>query len=177
MTVSQKLDSFYIENNLAEHGGENENFFYLHFKLFSLKLPNSEFRKKVVYIHDIQHVLFDCDTTWKGEAYIAGWEIATGIWKHLPIGIMSIWAMGFSLLFYPKEVIDGYKKGLHYNGLIDQEIDKSSIMNLTVDEVNALLLKKTPTAFNRLKLTFWIIFSVGILISPLLLMVILWFLF
>ena len=73
MTISQLLQQFYKENNFKDDGGENEDFFELKFKLFTLKLPNSQFRKDVIHIHDIQHVLYSCDTTWKGEAFIAGW--------------------------------------------------------------------------------------------------------
>ena len=171
MTIAQKLDRFYTENNLAENGGENEDFFSLQFKYFSLKLPNSDFRKKIVYIHDIQHILFDCDTTWKGEAYIAGWEIATGIWKHFPIGIMSIWAMGFSFLIHPKEVIKGYKKGLKYHGLIDQNISKESIMNLSLDEVNELLLKNNPSNFSKTKLIIWLTIALLFFFGPFMLLI------
>ncbi|SNR14827.1 hypothetical protein [Tenacibaculum jejuense] len=171
MTIAQKLDQFYTENNLAENGGENEDFFSLHFKYFSLKLPNSDFRKKIVYIHDIQHILFDCDTTWKGEAYIAGWEIATGMWKHFSIGIMSIWAMGFSFLIHPKEVINGYKKGLKYYGLIDQNVSKESIMNLSLDHVNKLLLKDKPSDFSKTKLIIWLTIALFFFFGPFILLI------
>jgi len=124
MLISEKLQQFYIENNLSEDGGENDAYFYLTFKLFSIKLPNSDFRKKVVHIHDIQHILYNKDITWKGEAFIAGWEIATGIWKHFPINLMSLWAMGFGFLIHPKEVLKGYKKGLQVKGVIDLQIPK-----------------------------------------------------
>lgn len=91
MTVAKELEYFYQANNLDLDGGMDKKYFKMKFRFFSLKLPNSEFRKKIVYIHDIQHILFNCDVSWKGEAYIAGWEIATGMWKHFPIGVLSLW--------------------------------------------------------------------------------------
>ncbi len=90
MLISKELKQFYIQNNLAKDGGKNDAYFLLKFKLFSIKLPNSDFRKKVIHVHDVQHILYDKDVTWKGEAFIAGWEIATNIWKHFPIGLMSL---------------------------------------------------------------------------------------
>ncbi|MFT4756031.1 MAG: hypothetical protein ACI91R_000668 [Vicingaceae bacterium] len=33
----------------------------------------------------------------KGEAFISGWEISTGMFKNLPLGFLSLWAMGYSL--------------------------------------------------------------------------------
>ena len=89
MLVSEKLQEFYKKNNLSENGGENDTHFSLTFKLFSIKLPNSDFRKKILYIHDIQHVLYNKDITWQGEAFIAGWETATHIWKHFPVNLLA----------------------------------------------------------------------------------------
>ena len=159
MKITLALNNFYLQNKLSADGGENEKYFYLKFKLFSIKLPNSDFRKKVVYIHDIQHVLFDCDITWKGESFIAGWEISSCLWKHFPVGILSLWAMGFSLLNYPKEVLKGYKKGLNYNNLVNLNIPKEKILQLTVQEINESMLKQNPQQFNWVVYTFWCVLS------------------
>ncbi len=177
MVISQRLNQFYTQNNLGKNGGEDNDYFLMKFRFFSLKLPNSEFRKKVVYIHDIQHILFDCDVSWKGEAYIAGWEIATGMWKHLPIGIMSLWAMGFSLLTHPKDVLNGYKKGLNYNGLIDRNIPKHEIMNLTLEEIDNLLLKKNTKPFNYFIFSLWSFLSIVVIGFPIFFLIILGFVF
>ncbi|TCP21907.1 hypothetical protein EV195_11520 [Tenacibaculum skagerrakense] len=176
MIVSQKLEQFYLENDLDQNGGADKDYFTMKFRLFSIKLPNAEFRKSIVHIHDIEHVLFNCDVSWKGEAFIAGWEISTGMWKHVPIGFMSIWAMGFGLLTYPKQTISGYKKGLNYDGLIDKKIPKEKLMNLTIPEINKLLLKPTPKKINYSIFCLWNIISILIVISPILL-IILWFVF
>ncbi|MGG8496257.1 hypothetical protein ACQY1Q_07550 [Tenacibaculum sp. TC6] len=167
MTISAKLKKFYLDNNLPENGGTEEDYFNLKFRFFSLKIPNYEFRKNVLYIHDIQHILYDCDITWKGEAFIAGWEIATGFWKHLPIGFASIWAMGVSLLLHPKEVVNGYKAGLQVTGLIDLKIDKEQLLSYTVKEVETLLRRDTVLSFNPYIFVMWILISLFIVFSPL----------
>jgi len=170
MLISEKLQQFYIQNNLSEDGGENDDYFYLTFKLFSIKLPNSDFRKKVVYIHDIQHILYNKDITWKGEAFIAGWEIATGIWKHFPISIMSLWAMGFSFLIHAKEVIKGYKEGLLVKGIIDLNVSKKEILNYNIELLRSKIKKNTPNKYNIFVFSFWLLTSQLIFWSPLLLL-------
>lgn len=127
MTISQSLQQFYKENNFPDDGGETKDYFELKFKLFTLKLPNSQFRKDVIHTHDIQHVLYNCDTTWKGEAFITGCEISTGFWKHLPVGFFSLWAMGFSLLIHPKKVLKGYKAGINTTGIVDLKMKKEAL--------------------------------------------------
>lgn len=177
MLVSEKLHQFYIQNNLAKDGGEKDAYFFLTFRLFSLKLPNADFRKKVIYMHDIQHILYDKDVTWKGEAFIAGWEIATGLWKQFPIGFMSLWAMGFSLLTYPKEVIKGYKEGLLVTGIIGLGIPKTEILNKTVTNLKLQITRKKPIPFNNVTYLLACILSLTIVLGPLFLGISLLFLF
>jgi len=172
MTISTLLNEFYRKNNLSEEGGENDNYFYLKFKFFSLKLPNSQFRKDVIHIHDIQHVLYDKDVTWKGEAFIAGWEIATGMWKYFPIGMMSLWAMGFSLLMYPKEVFKGYGKGLKTIGIIDLKMKKEELLKLSVLELEKRIEKKEVEKMSSLKyvlFAFWSLVGLTTFLLPILL--------
>lgn len=169
MKLSQALQEFYIANNLPKEGGVEEDWFYLDFKWFRIKLPNSAFRKKLIHIHDTQHVLYNCDVTWKGEAFIAGWEVATGMWKHLPIGMMSVWAMGYSLLRHPKEVWKGYSAGLSCIGLIDLKISKEALLNMSITEVRQQIQKQTPTTFYWSIFLWWCFWSLIVVFFPFLL--------
>ena len=169
MTIAQSLQQFYKENNFKNDGGESDDFFELKFKLFTLKLPNSQFRKDVIHIHDIQHILYKCDTTWKGEAFIAGWEISTGFWKHLPVGFFSIWAMGFSLLTHPKEVLKGYKAGLNNKGIVDLKMSKEALLKLSIPKLKSLIKKDKTKKLNWFQFLFWAFVSVTTVLFPFLL--------
>lgn len=166
MTTYQALQKFYKENKFPIDGGESDAFFELKFQFFTLKLPNFKFRKEVIYIHDIQHILFNCNTTWKGEAFIAGWEISTGFWKHLPVGFFSLWAMGFSLLCYPKEVFKGYKTGLNNKGIVDLNIEKEALLNVSIPQLKELIKKENTKKLNWLKFLFWCFISEIIVLFP-----------
>jgi hypothetical protein len=169
MTIANALQQFYTKNGFAKDGGESENTFELKFKLFTLKLPNSQFRKDVIHIHDIQHIIYNCDTTWKGEAFIAGWEIATGFWKHFPIGYMSLWAMGFTLLNYPKEVYKGYKAGIKVTGIIDLPLNKHQLLALSIKELEEIIQKENTIEMNVIQsvfFTFWVLISIFIFLFP-----------
>ena len=171
MTFSQSLQTFYKDNNFATDGGESEDFFELKFQLFTLKLPNSQFRKDVIHIHDIQHILYNCDTTWKGEAFIAGWEIGTKMWKHFPIGLMSLWAMGFSLLNHPKEVLKGYKAGINSIGIIDLKMEKKALLSLSISELKSIIKKGKSQKLNWFSFLFWCVFSEIVFLFPLLILI------
>ena len=171
MTVSQALQQFYKENNLKNDGGKSNDFFELKFKFFTLKLPNPVFRKKVIHIHDIQHVLYDCNTSWKGEAFIAGWEVSTGSWKHFPIGFMSLWAMGFSLLLYPKEVLKGYKTGINTIGIIDLKMGKKELLQIPISELKKIIKKDKTKELNWFLFLFWCFISEVVLFFPVLILI------
>jgi hypothetical protein len=168
MTIAQSLNQFYKKNNFKPDGGENDAFFEIKFKHFSLKLPNFSFRKKVIYVHDIQHILYKKDTSWKGEAFIAGWEIGTKMWQHFPIGILSLWAMGFSLLNHPKQVLTGYTIGLKNKGILDINLKKEVLLDKTLDELKNLMKKEKPKPFNKIVYLFWSFLSLCIFLFPLL---------
>ena len=167
MTISESLQEFYKDNNFPNDGGESKDFFELKFRLFTLKLPNSQFRKNVIHIHDIQHLIYNCDTSWKGEAFIAGWEIGTKMWKHFPIGFMSLWAMGFSILNYPKEVLKGYKEGINSIGIMDLEMDRKMLLSLSISELKSMIKKESKRDFNWLVFLFWLLVSEVVFFFPL----------
>ena len=166
MTIEQSLQQFYIDNDLPKDGGENNNFFELNFMFFTLKLPNPEFRKKVIHIHDIQHVLYNCDISWKGESFIAGWEIATGFWKVFPIGILSLSAMGIGLLLYPKEVIKGYKAGINSKAIVDLKMSKKELLKFEVSELKNHIKKEKTKKVNWFSFIFWSLVSSIVLLFP-----------
>ena len=169
MTVRDALKDFYRENNIPEDGGMNDNLFI--FKVFglTLKLPNPEIRRKNIYIHDIQHVVHQCDTSWKGESYIAGWEIGTNLWRHFPLVLLPIWAMGYGVWTHPKEVFRGYKDGLKQTGIIDLELNKEELLEMNIVELKQLLSNKGAPKWSpskQIEFLAWILLSQFVLLSP-----------
>lgn len=179
MTLDKLLTQFYIDNGIPENGGVDKDTFEMQVLGIKLTLPNPKFRKEVIHIHDIQHILNKCDTSWKGEAFIAGWELSTGFWKYLPICFFSFWAMGYSLWLYPKSVINGYKKGLNNIGIIDLNISESDFMKMEYTQLVDITSKSKHTDMGVLQwflFLFWSLVSQLVFLFPLILIVftILW---
>ena len=87
MKIEELLNQFYLNNGLPVNGGIAKNTFNVKLGVFNIPVPNPKFRKDVVHIHDIEHILNNCDTSNRGEAFIAGWEVGTRFYKHFPINI------------------------------------------------------------------------------------------
>lgn len=169
MTLGKHLEEFYKENNIPMDGGCNDTSF--NFKVFGikLKLPNPKFRRDAIHIHDLQHVLNHCDTSWKGESFISGWEISTGMWKHFPLGLFSLWAMGYGIWLYPKAIYLGYKKGLSEKGIIDLNIPKQQLLEMEFDELVSRMKKDKVNSFKALQnsvFIVWVIISQIVLLAP-----------
>lgn len=179
MTIRELLEKFYSDNGLPIYGGSEQYTFLL--TVFGLKLyvPNFKFRKKALYIYDVEHILNNCDTSWKGEAFIAGWEISTGMWRHIPLAFLSLWAMGYSLWLHPKQVFYGFKTGLNFIGIIDLTINKEDLLNLHYYELENLLRKDTTVSMGLLQwciFLFWCFIGEFVFLLPLLSIVTIWFL-
>ena len=170
MTIEQLLQDFYRENGLPKNGGDNQNTFRIKILGINFKLPNPKFRKDAIHVHDIQHVLNDCDVSWKGEGFISGWEISTGLWKHFPIGMLSLWAMGYSFWISPKSVFKGFIKGINKIGIIDLKISKEEFMQMEYKELIELTSRKNKKSIGfieYLQFTIWLVLSQVILFAPL----------
>ena len=145
MTLDKLLIEFYKENGIPENGGIKKDTFEMLVFGVNLKLPNPKFRKDVIHIHDIQHLLNKCDTSWKGEAFIAGWEIGTRFYKYFPINIIIILAFGYFLWLHPKTVFKGFKKGMNTIGIIDLGLTKSELMKMEFNQLVEITKKGQHT--------------------------------
>ena len=175
MKLKKLLYQFYLDNGLPDNGGIANNTFNVKLWIFNIPFPNPKFRKELVHIHDIEHVLNNCDTSSKGEAFIAGWEVGTRFYKHFPINIFIFLAFGYFLLMYPKTVFRGFKKGLNNIGIIDLGLNKSELMELDFNQLMKITKKKyhTKLGFPQLsEFIFCTIISQILLFSPIILLII-----
>ena len=172
MILQHHLEEFYNQNGIPKDGGSNDNTFEFKIIGLTLTLPNPAFRKRATHLNDIEHVLFECDTSWKGEAFIAGWEISTGMFKHLPLGFLSLWAMGYSLWIHPKAVYNGFNIGQSCKGVIELGLRKKELLESDIKTIKSRVLfvkTKRNNVISAILFLFWIFLSQLFFISPLML--------
>lgn len=162
MNLQEHLNEFYIRYNIPENGGENDKTFEVPLPFFKLILPNFSWRKKMLYIHDLEHILNRQNTSWRGEIFIASWEIATGFWKYFPICIFPLWTMGWGLWKHPSSVLKGFKKGLADRGIAELKISKNQLLTMNLEQLRELTEHKAEPnsmVFFRFKLISLVLFS------------------
>ncbi len=63
-------------------------------------------------LHDVNHMLSGCDTSWRGELEIAGWELASGgCGWHLLYWLDRISFFAFGLVVAPGPALRGFRRG------------------------------------------------------------------
>jgi hypothetical protein len=76
----------------------------------SLKLPNTEGRKRVVPLHDLHHVLTGFGTDWVGEAEIGAWELRAGCNSFIAY-FLNAFAVIIGLFMSPGARLAGFSRG------------------------------------------------------------------
>ena len=80
-------------------------------------------------------MLNDCDTSWKGEAKVSGWEVATGLGGFFPVNLLVLWVIGYSFFLAPTAIYRGFVKGLGQKGVLSLGMSKETLYELEVTEL------------------------------------------
>ena len=177
MIVLDAINEFYNRNNFGDDGGVSKKWVWFKFGFISIPLPNLESRSQNIYLHDINHLVSGYEANWRGESSIAGWEIASGGWgkAYFP-WLLTLWAMGIGVIFYPKSTFQAYKKGLlMYNALTGQ-LSKQSMFSVSVDELK-IKLQRSPIEINKSNYTFWAFLGVFTWFFPIMIGLLIYFSF
>jgi hypothetical protein len=169
MNLREHLNNFYQTYNIPEEGGIDDKTFEVPLPFFTLVLPNFPWRKRMLYVHDLEHVLNEQDTTWQGEIFIASWEISTGFFKNFPILLFPLWTMGWGLWVHPSSVFNGFRKGHTDKGIARLDIEKEKLLELNLFQLQQLTLNKRPNRlqlFYFFKLVGWSLISQFVFLLP-----------
>jgi hypothetical protein len=84
-------------------------------------LPNFSARKKAVPLHDIDHILTEYNTDWKGEWQIAAYEIGTGCGKYWAGWMINLQGILAGSIFYPRDSVRAFARGRRSQGVFSYE--------------------------------------------------------
>lgn len=163
-TVEQAIQQFYDQHDFGDDGGINEKWAWIKFGFFSIPIPNVEGRSKNIYMHDVSHIVTGNDTTWRGESAVSAWEIGAGGWGKLYIPwLLTLWAMGLGVLFYPKTVLESFKKGLTMRNALTCGLSKAEIFKFSLLDFQLFLSNKPSKKTNPF---IWMAISFTVFIAP-----------
>jgi len=110
LTIKEALPKLYKKYDIPSDGGVNDPAVEVRLmKGVTVYIPNLKARKKVVFQHDVHHLLTGYSAVMKGEIEISAWEISTGCTQNwfafiinslgvitgLPFNLKGIWRAWF----------------------------------------------------------------------------------
>ena len=132
--VREARARYFAENGFGD-GGYDDRFVVLRAGgIPVLVFPNTKQRVRSVRIHDVHHVLTGYATSWRGEAEIAAWELASGCRDHRAAWFLNVGAALVGLVIAPRAVGRAFRRGRSTRNLYEREWD-DGILDRTVGEL------------------------------------------
>jgi hypothetical protein len=100
--------------------------------------PNSAARLRSVRLHDLHHIVTGYDTSWRGEAEIAAWELAAGCADHAAAWILNLGAAMIGLVLCPLRLAAAFRRGRRSESLYRSEFSEE-LLAMSVRELRQKL--------------------------------------
>jgi hypothetical protein len=139
LTICQALADFFEQQDLGADGGANDTWVKLRFGSFYIPFPNSAARKKAVMYHDIHHILTGYPTTWRGEAEIGAWEVASGCGDYRAAWIFDLGIFAAGIFIFPVAVFRAFIRGRRALNFYHHTHAYEQILQMNIAEVQTTL--------------------------------------
>ncbi len=149
-TLGAARSHYYEVNGFGSDGGDALEWVPLKLWKLTLKIPNTEGRRKAVRIHDLHHVVTGYQTTWTGESEIAAWELASGCLQSPAATVLNSGALAIGLLVAPIKVARAWARGRKTANLYDQN-GVDHLLPRTVEAMRAELGLDRPASPTRVR--------------------------
>lgn len=141
---------YYQVNGFGTDGGHSLDWVPLKIWKFTIKIPNTDGRRKAVRIHDLHHVLTGYPTTLAGESEIAAWELATGCLQSTAATVLNTAGLAAGVVIAPRRVARAWARGRKTTNLY-REPGVEHLLPRTVEDMRAALRLDQPPASVRVR--------------------------
>jgi hypothetical protein len=137
-TMSTARARYYEVNGFGADGGDSLEWVPLKVLGFTLKIPNTDGRRRAVRIHDLHHIVTGYQTDLRGEAEIGAWELASGCLRWPAATILNLFALAIGMLLAPVRMVRAWARGRQTRNLYSED-GVEHLLPREVDEVRASL--------------------------------------
>ncbi len=149
-TLGTARAHYYQVNGFGSDGGDALAWVPLKLWKLTLKIPNTEGRRKAVRIHDLHHVVTGYQTSWTGESEIAAWELASGCRQSTAATVLNLGGLAIGIVVAPIKVARAWARGRNTTNLYDQA-GVDHLLPRTVDAMRAELGLDKPAPPTRVR--------------------------
>jgi hypothetical protein len=120
MTLGAARAAYYERNDFGADGGDSLDWVPIKVLGLTLKIPNTEGRRRAVRIHDLHHVVTGYETDLRGEAEIGAWELASGCLRWPAATVLNFFALAMGLAIAPRRMFRAWARGRHTRNLYSE---------------------------------------------------------
>lgn len=129
---------YFRKNGLGDDGGYSKSWVKVQVGPIPMWFPNTEARRRAVWLHDLHHILTGYGTCWVGEAEIAAWELGSGCGDYYAAWLLNAAAVIIGVFIAPRRVWRAFTRGRHSISLYNLNVDEHCL-DETVDSVRKRL--------------------------------------
>jgi len=129
---------YFRENGLDEDGGYSKRWVKVQVGYIPMWFPNTDARRRAVWLHDLHHIVTGYDTSWVGEAEIAAWELGSGCRDYYAAWLLNAAAVIVGVFIAPRRVWRAFIRGRQCTSLYNLNVDERCL-DQTVDTVRKRL--------------------------------------
>jgi len=115
---------YFRENNLGADGGYGDRWVRVQVGPVPMWFPNTNARRRAVWLHDLHHLVTGYETSWTGEAEIAAWELGGGCANYYAAWILNAVAAFIGVFIAPRRVCRAFDRGRRNTNLYHLNVDE-----------------------------------------------------
>jgi hypothetical protein len=147
-TMQNARAEYYRVNGFGDDGGDSLEWVPLKIWRFTIKIPNTQARRKALKIHDLHHVVTGYETNLRGESEIAAWELASGCRRMPAAFVLNMFALAIGAVIAPRRVLRAWARGRVTKNLYTHDT-VDALLPLEVSTVRASLGLDAPVPAPR----------------------------
>ncbi len=139
--------------------------------------PNFAARRAILFMHDVHHLLTGYETTWRGEAEIGAYEIATGCKRYWAAWFFNIGGFLFGLVIAPRRMFRAFVRARDCTNFYGVPAERVGAMTLAAARAELGLNQPLRAATRRdwpAFLLWTLLFVAAYVLVPITALVLLW---
>ena len=170
LTLATARSQYWAANGFGDDGGDSLEWVPLKLWKWTIKIPNTEGRRRAVRLHDLHHIVTGYRTDLTGEAEIAAWELASGCFRWPAALVLNAFALVLGLVIAPRRVLRAWARGRQTKNLYSYD-GVEALLPRTVGAVQRELGLEAPAppmrARDVLAATLFALPPAAIMLAPL----------
>jgi hypothetical protein len=147
-TVREVIERHRLESGIAADGGASDRWVVLRLGRIPMPFPNSSARRKVIALHDVNHLVAGVSTGNVGEAEISGWELASGgCGKYLAAWGLDLAGMLMGFV-WPVHFLRAFCAGRTMRNAY--AFDADEVLNMDLAELRQILTRPGRSYFSSI---------------------------